>query len=145
MDLRGGASLVSEHHAGAGAGGALRHGRATRPRRERGAALGPGADRASGTVHLHLLPHCAQPWHTLLVSATVILGGQGRLVVPADVRKELGLQPGDELVLHTEEGRIVLERRSDAVARLRGLYSAPSTRGAVDELVAERRRAARHE
>jgi AbrB family looped-hinge helix DNA binding protein len=79
------------------------------------------------------------------VGATVILGGQGRLVVPAEIRKELGLQPGDELVLHTEEGRIVLERRSDAVARLRGLYSTPSTRGAVDELLAERRRAARHE
>ena len=74
--------------------------------------------------------------------ATVVLGVQGRLVVPAEARKELGLAAGDELVLHTEGGRLVLERREDAGKRLRGLYASPATDGVVDELLAERRRAA---
>ena len=77
--------------------------------------------------------------------ATVVLGVQGRLVVPAEARKELGLAAGDELVLHTEDGRLVLERREDAAKRLRGLYAMPATRGAVEELLAERRQAAASE
>ena len=51
---------------------------------------------------------------------------------------ELGLAAGDELVLHTEDGRLVLERREDAGKRLRGLYAMPATRGAVEELMTER-------
>lgn len=74
--------------------------------------------------------------------ATVVLGVQGRLVVPAEARKELGLAAGDELVLHTEGRRLVLERQDDAARRLRGLYASPATRGAVEELLAERRQEA---
>ena len=77
--------------------------------------------------------------------ATVVLGVQGRLVVPSEARKELGLAAGDELVLHTEGGRLVIERREDAGKRLRGLYSSEATKGAVDELLAERRSAAAEE
>jgi AbrB family looped-hinge helix DNA binding protein len=79
------------------------------------------------------------------VRATVVLGVQGRLVVPAEARKELGLAAGDELVLHTEAGRLVIERREDAAKRLRGLYSSEATDGAVDELLTERRQAAGRE
>lgn len=61
--------------------------------------------------------------------------------MPAEARRELGLQAGDELALHTESGRLVIERRQDAARRLRGLYSSTG-QGAVDELLAERRRAA---
>jgi len=74
--------------------------------------------------------------------AAVVLGVQGRLVVPAEVRRELGLAAGDELVLHTEDGRLVLERREDAARRLRGLFASSATRGSVEELLTERRRAA---
>jgi len=74
--------------------------------------------------------------------ATILLGAQGRLVVPAEARKELGLTAGDELVLHTEDGRLVLERREDVGKRLRGLYALPGTRGSVEELLRDRRRAA---
>lgn len=77
--------------------------------------------------------------------ATVVLGVQGRLVVPAEARRELGLAAGDELVLHTEAGRLVLERREDAAKRLRGLYSSTATQGAVDDLLEERRQAAAQE
>jgi AbrB family looped-hinge helix DNA binding protein len=77
------------------------------------------------------------------VDATVVLGKQGRLVIPVEVREALELVPGDELHLHLADRRLVLERREDAVAELRGLGSKVSkSRSLVDELLAERRLAA---
>ncbi|MEJ7742575.1 MAG: AbrB/MazE/SpoVT family DNA-binding domain-containing protein [Nocardioidaceae bacterium] len=77
------------------------------------------------------------------MDATLVLGQQGRLVIPADVRRALGLAPGDRLHLHVAGHRLVLERQQDAVAELRGMGSTvPKTRSLVDELLAERRLAA---
>lgn len=77
------------------------------------------------------------------MDATLVLGQQGRLVIPADIRSALGLVPGDRLHLHLAGQRLVLERQQDAVAELRRLGShVPKTRSLVDELLAERRRAA---
>ncbi|HMI33992.1 MAG TPA: AbrB/MazE/SpoVT family DNA-binding domain-containing protein [Propionibacteriaceae bacterium] len=77
------------------------------------------------------------------MDATVVLGKQGRLVIPVEVREALELVPGDELHLHLAGRRLVLERREDAVAELRGLGSKVSkSRSLVDELLAERRLAA---
>ena len=87
-----------------------------------------------------------QTWHTEYVDGTLILGKQGRLVIPADVRLALGLAPGDRLHLHVAGQRLVLERQQDAVAALRGMASkVPQTRSLVDELLAERRLAAASE
>lgn len=75
--------------------------------------------------------------------AIIILGQQGRLVIPAEVRGALGLTPGDRLHLRLSGARLVLERPEDAVAELRGLAaSVPRTRSLVEELLAERRAAA---
>ena len=77
------------------------------------------------------------------MDATVVLGQQGRLVIPADVRSALGLAPGDRLHLHVAGQRLVLVRQQDAVGELRGLASAlDEERSLVDELLAERRLAA---
>lgn len=77
------------------------------------------------------------------MDATVILGQQGRLVIPAEVRAALGLTPGDRLHLHLSGATLLLRRPADAVAELRGLAaSVPTTRSLVDELLAERRAAA---
>ncbi len=77
------------------------------------------------------------------MDATVTLGQQGRLVIPADVRAALGLAPGDTLHLHVEDRRVVIERQQDATAELRAFASSvPRTRSLVDELLAERRLAA---
>ncbi len=45
------------------------------------------------------------------MDATLVLGQQGRLVIPAEVRSTLGLVPGDQLHLRVEGRRVVLERR----------------------------------
>lgn len=85
-------------------------------------------------------------WHNGLMDATVVLGKQGRLVIPAEVRAALGLVPGDHLHLHLADGRLMLERPQDAVAQLRVLGSkVPSARSLVEELLAERRTAAASE
>jgi len=77
------------------------------------------------------------------MDATVVLGQQGRLVIPADIRAALGLVPGARLFMHVAGQRLVLERQEDAVAELRGLASnVPRSRSLVDELLAERRLAA---
>lgn len=74
------------------------------------------------------------------MDATVVLGQQGRLVIPAEIREALGLSPGDQLSLQVEDRRLVLERPTDSAARLRGLARrAASGRSLVDELLAERR------
>ncbi|WP_207632292.1 AbrB/MazE/SpoVT family DNA-binding domain-containing protein [Occultella kanbiaonis] len=77
------------------------------------------------------------------MDATLVLGQQGRLVIPAEVRAALGLAAGDRLHLQLRGQRVVLERPQDAVAELRGLASeVPEERSLVDELLAERRLAA---
>ena len=80
------------------------------------------------------------------MGATVVLGQQGRLVIPADVRAALGLAPGDHLHLRLVGTALVLERPDDAVSALRRLGSSvPRSRSLVDELLAERRAAAAQE
>lgn len=77
------------------------------------------------------------------MDATVVLGQQGRLVIPAAVRAALGLAAGDHLHLRLAGQRLVLERPRDAVEELRGLASVvPAGRSLVEELLAERRVAA---
>ena len=79
-------------------------------------------------------------WHPEGMDATIVLGQQGRLVIPAEIRATLGLVPGDRLHLHLAGHRLVLERQQDAVAELRGLAVGLSKkRSLVDELLADRR------
>ena len=71
---------------------------------------------------------------------TVVLGKQGRLVVPADIRAALELNPGDELNLVVSGRSIVVQRPDDAVSELRGFArQAARGRSLVEELLAERR------
>lgn len=71
---------------------------------------------------------------------TTVMGAQGRVVVPADLRARLGLVPGEQLSIRVERRSLILQRPADAAAELRGLVrSAASGRSLVDELLAERR------
>jgi AbrB family looped-hinge helix DNA binding protein len=77
------------------------------------------------------------------MDATIVMGKQGRVVIPAEIRQQLGLTPGDHLHLRLAGTRLVIERPQDAVRELRQVASAVSpTRSLVEELLAERRVAA---
>jgi AbrB family looped-hinge helix DNA binding protein len=41
-----------------------------------------------------------------MVSASVTLGESGRILLPANIRKELGLEAGDCLTILTDDGEI---------------------------------------
>ena len=71
---------------------------------------------------------------------TLTVGERGRLVIPAELRRLLGIAPGDTLVAHVDDGgRLVLEDRRAAAYRLLGSWAPmPDGRSAVDELLEER-------
>ena len=76
----------------------------------------------------------------------VTVGPQGRLVVPAPLRRRLGIQTGDVLVARADDDRLVLERREAILARIRRQFAVvPSDVSMVDELIAQRRREAERE
>lgn len=76
----------------------------------------------------------------------VTIGPQGRLVVPAPLRRRLGIEVGDVLVARADDDRLVLERRDAVLARIRArLAVVPAEVSMVDELIAERREAAKRE
>lgn len=74
----------------------------------------------------------------------VRLGKQGRLVIPASLRHELGLELGDELVARAEEGRLIFETKAAVVTRLRERFKGIDG-SLADELIAERREEAARE
>lgn len=74
------------------------------------------------------------------------IGPQGRLVVPARLRRRLGIGAGDVLVARADDDRLVLERREAILARLRRRFEAvPARIDMVDELLAARREEAKRE
>jgi AbrB family looped-hinge helix DNA binding protein len=80
-------------------------------------------------------------------SEKIIVGERGRVVLPASVRAELGLEPGTPMLLSTEEDGSLRLRPYRAVAdHARGLYGNLTEDGSlVDELVAQRRADAERE
>ncbi|SFO36019.1 looped-hinge helix DNA binding domain-containing protein, AbrB family [Pseudonocardia ammonioxydans] len=73
----------------------------------------------------------------------VVVNRDGRVLIPAQVRRELGLTPGAALVLSVEDGRVVMESRAQLAARIRRevaeAWHGESGVSPVDELFAERR------
>jgi len=81
------------------------------------------------------------------LSATVRVSSNGRVLIPQAIRRELGIKPGDELVLEIEDGALRLSTR---LARLKEVQALARTFLAgkpslVDELIAERRAEAARE
>ncbi|HLW85184.1 MAG TPA: AbrB/MazE/SpoVT family DNA-binding domain-containing protein [Candidatus Sulfotelmatobacter sp.] len=71
----------------------------------------------------------------------------GRIVIPASFRKALGINPGDEVVLRIEDDELritTLKARIERAQRLVRRHVKPGT-SLVDELIADRRRAAGRE
>jgi AbrB family looped-hinge helix DNA binding protein len=67
------------------------------------------------------------------------MGPQGRIVVPADLRRQLDLQEGSTLTVTTDAGRLILEPRSVILERLRGRFAkVPAKIRLAGELQADR-------
>lgn len=75
----------------------------------------------------------------------VRLGPQGRLVVPAPIRKALGFEPGDALVARAHNDRLIVEKSDVVERRLRAYFRKFRGRSLADELIAERREEVRRE
>lgn len=76
----------------------------------------------------------------LSAAVEVSLGRQGRLVIPAQLRRSLGLEEGDRLVVRQEADRLVLEKPEQIKQRLKARFArVPVERRLVEELIAERR------
>ncbi len=71
----------------------------------------------------------------------------GRIVIPAEFRRALGLDVGDEVILDLEEGQLTVLTPQQAVKRAQELVRryVPEGRRLVDELIEERRAEADHE
>lgn len=80
-------------------------------------------------------------------SAEVRIGPQGRIVIPASLRRALGIKPGQVMVGRVEDGRLVLERREAILSRLQARFghAVPRNVSLADELIADRREEARRE
>jgi AbrB family looped-hinge helix DNA binding protein len=73
----------------------------------------------------------------------------GRVVVPVEYRKALGVQEGDDLILRLEEGEVRISTPASALKQAQDLvrrYVSPEQeRSLAEELIAERRQEARNE
>lgn len=74
----------------------------------------------------------------------VRISGQGRLVVPAELRRALGIAGEDDLVAYVDGGALVLKRRQAVLEELWAMF-ADAGESMADELVAERRAEAERE
>jgi antitoxin PrlF len=75
------------------------------------------------------------------------VGQGGRVVLPAQLRREAGLAVGDEVVVRLEDGEVRLIKYADSVRRAQALvrqFVEPG-RSLADELIAERRAEAERE
>lgn len=80
-----------------------------------------------------------------MTQATVSEGG--RVVIPAELRAKLGIAVGDVLLWQEDGDRLILTSRRAAIRRAQAIMAKFKKPGqsVVDELIAERRRAAARE
>ena len=71
----------------------------------------------------------------------------GRIVIPAAMREALGIVPGEEVVLRIEDDELRITTMRHRIERARELVRrhVKPGRSLVDELMAERRKAAQRE
>ncbi len=72
--------------------------------------------------------------------AKITVGPYGRIVIPARMRRALGIDIGSKLIARVENGHLVLETREVVIARIHEQFqSVPRDVSLADELISERR------
>jgi AbrB family looped-hinge helix DNA binding protein len=83
----------------------------------------------------------------MTAEARVRLNENGRVVIPAAFRKALGVNAGDEVILRFEDDELritTMKKRIERAQRHARKYVKPGV-SLADELIAERREAAKRE
>ena len=79
--------------------------------------------------------------------ATRIANG-GRIVIPAEYRRALGVKEGDEIIIKLVDGEVLITTRLHELRRAQAIvakYAEDDSSSWSDELIAERRTESRHE
>ena len=79
--------------------------------------------------------------------STTKIDRHGRIVIPAEYRRALGLREGDEVTVQLDDGAVRILTRSEAIRRAQELVTrrAGAERSLVEELTADRRAEAARE
>lgn len=77
-------------------------------------------------------------------SAEVSAGSDGRLTIPAQIRRAANIEPGRTLIAYVDKGRVVLEERSHLIKRIQeetiaAVQASGTATSLADDLIAERR------
>jgi AbrB family looped-hinge helix DNA binding protein len=81
------------------------------------------------------------------MTETVVLGESGRIVLPAAIRKEFGMEPGERLTVIADDGEIRIFSRKMILDKVRAriLEKRGTLKGILDEFLEERHEQARRE
>lgn len=76
-----------------------------------------------------------------MMSTRTKIGSGGRIVIPAKMRRSLGLAEGDDVIVRVEDGELRITSAHEAIRRAQELVRqyVPAERSLVAELIAERR------
>ena len=82
-----------------------------------------------------------------MTEAMTRIGDGGRVVIPSELRRAVGLKVGDPVIFVLDGDRLLLFTPQQALARARAVVRkvVPKGRALSQELIRERRREARHE
>ncbi len=80
---------------------------------------------------------------SIMQSIELSVGKQGRIVIPAYLRKQLAIKPGSQLLAWVEDGRLVMESKAQLWNLVHKACSKiPKEIDLTQELINERREAA---
>jgi AbrB family transcriptional regulator, stage V sporulation protein T len=73
--------------------------------------------------------------------------GGGKMAIPADVRRALGIKDGDRVTLDIEDGRLTVKTQAQLIKEIQAYFKSfvPEGVSLVDELISERRAEAARE
>ncbi len=84
---------------------------------------------------------------SVILEDQVTINENGRIVIPSAIRKALNVKAGDALLLHFEDGSLKVTTRMQRIREAQEMVRRHVPKGVslADELIADRREAARRE